>query len=370
VAGAGFAVGRNGVTVLEHGDHYFPATLVYRTPLEGWTHVAIVFDHGMPKLFLNGQQVATGRKSGLTIYSGVDVTHGREIEPFRGQHSKVQQFDHALNESELVDLMRRTPRDPVKPPPDPASLTVFDPTGLRASERTLGLFEAGVYTAHLSNGTTRSVSVPTLPAPLPIAGPWLLRFPAGWGAPPQVELPQLTSWSEHADAGVRYFSGTATYTKTIEVPRGFVAPGHHVWLDLGDVQVVAEVRLNDRTVGTLWKPPFRIDITDALQPGANALEVRVTNLWVNRLIGDEQLPPDREWTKVPKRGGWALKEYPDWFTRGERSPTGRLTFATWRHYEKNAPLLPSGLLGPVLLRCEAELPANRFLPHDETASAR
>jgi hypothetical protein len=91
---------------------------------------------------------------------------------------------------------------------------------------------------------------------------------------------------------------------------------------------------------------------------------------VNRLIGDEQLPLDREWTKVPKRGGWALKEYPEWFKRGERSPTGRLTFATWRHYEKNAPLLSSGLLGPVLLRCEAELPANRFSPPDETPSAR
>jgi hypothetical protein len=188
-----------------------------------------------------------------------------------------------------------------------------------------------------------------------VDGSWKLRFPTGWSAPAEVEVPKLISWSEHADAGVRYFSGTATYTKTIEAPADFVGAGRRAWLDLGDVQVIAEVKLNGRDLGTLWKPPFRVDVTEALKPGRNELEVKVTNLWVNRLIGDEQLPVDREWTPVPRRGGAALKAYPEWLQRGERSPTGRFTFATWKHYEKNAPLMPSGLLGPVTIRAEVSV---------------
>ncbi len=85
-----------------------------------------------------------------------------------------------------------------------------------------------------------------------------------------------------------------------------------------------------------------MDITRALIPGQNELEVEVVNTWVNRMIGDEQLPTDAQWKD------WeTLVEWPDWFKQGRRSSTGRYTFTTARHYEKDSPLQPSGLLGPV-----------------------
>ena len=93
-----------------------------------------------------------------------------------------------------------------------------------------------------------------------------------------------------------------------------------------------------------------MDVTAALKAGANALEIRVANLWPNRLIGDEQEPPDAEYAK-----GGNLARWPEWLLKGEPRPSkGRFTFATWKHFEKNSPLLPSGLLGPVTLRAERD----------------
>ncbi len=107
-----------------------------------------------------------------------------------------------------------------------------------------------------------------------------------------------------------------------------------------------------RTLGTLWKPPFLVNLTSAAHAGTNALRVKVTNLWPNRLIGDEQLPDDREWS------GKALKAWPQWFLDGKPSPTGRLTFTTWHHWTRNDAPLSSGLLGPVQLEAVARLTPN------------
>jgi hypothetical protein len=153
-----------------------------------------------------------------------------------------------------------------------------------------------------------------------ITGPWALRFPPNWGAPEQVTLDKLISWSEHADAGVKYFSGTAVYSKTIQIPANLIGKDQPLYLDLGNVAVIAEVRLNGKNLGTLWKRPFRVDISAAAKAGDNALAVSVVNLWPNRLIRDSGLPE---------------KE--------------RLTWTTWNPYKPTDPLLPSGLLGPVRL---------------------
>ena len=183
-----------------------------------------------------------------------------------------------------------------------------------------------------------------LPVPQEITGGWDLSFPPHWGAPASVRLEKLISWSDHADAGVRYFSGTATYEKAIEISADHLQAGRELWLDLGAVKNFAEVSLNGQNFGVLWKPPFRVNLTAAAKPGVNKLVVKVTNLWPNRLIGDEQLPDDREWN------GKQLKEWPQWFLDGKPSPTGRLTFTTWHHWKKDDALLESGLLGPVMLR--------------------
>ena len=153
-----------------------------------------------------------------------------------------------------------------------------------------------------------------------VDGAWDARFQPGRGAPERVTLDSLESWSTHADAGVKYFSGTATYTKTVQAPAGWFAPGARLWLDLGDVRDLAEVSVNGTALGVVWKRPFRAEITAAAKPGANTIEVKVTNLWVNRMIGDRQPGASTQYT----------------FTR----PV---------FYKADSPLLPSGLLGPVRL---------------------
>lgn len=157
-------------------------------------------------------------------------------------------------------------------------------------------------------------------------------------------MEHLISWIDSTNTGVRYFSGTATYEKDIEIPADSMTNRRELWLDLGDVKNFAEVSLNGQDFGTLWKPPFRVNITTAVKPGTNKLLVKVTNLWPNRLIGDEQLPPDCEWD------GKQLKAWPQWLLDGKPSPTGRFTFTTWHHYTKDSSLLESGLIGPVTLR--------------------
>ena len=179
-----------------------------------------------------------------------------------------------------------------------------------------------------------------------VTGGWDVAFPSGWGAPEKVHLDSLCSWTEVPDDGVRFFSGAATYSRRVSLDKVLGADERLV-LDLGDVREFAEVAVNGVRHPVLWKPPFRVDVTEAARQSRDLeLMIRVTNLWVNRLIGDELLPPDREWQPGRK---W-LKEIPGWVKRGERSPTGRYTFTTWHHWTKADKPVPSGLLGPVALR--------------------
>lgn len=196
-----------------------------------------------------------------------------------------------------------------------------------------------------SDGSKRRLAAEAVPVPLEIAGPWTVEFPPNPGAPRSAVFEKLESWPRRPEAGIRYFSGTATYTREFKLPAERLGSDREVWLDLGGVQVIAEVRLNGRDLGILWKPPFRLNATSALRPGTNRLEVRVTNLWPNRMIGDEQLPDSMEW-----QGKRALPaRWRDWLLKGEPRPDGRVTFCTRKVYDKSAPLLDSGLIGPVRL---------------------
>lgn len=179
-----------------------------------------------------------------------------------------------------------------------------------------------------------------------VGGDWELSFTRGWNCPDKVTLPKLVSWTEIPDGEVRYFSGIATYAKTMALPLGFADGKGRVVLDLGQVKNVAEVTVNGKAYPPLWRPPFRVDVTDAVRAGEPVrLAVRVANLWPNRLIGDEQKPADCEWGYLWDK--LAIKEIPDWMKSGKPSPTGRLAFTTWHHWTKDDKLLPSGLLGPV-----------------------
>jgi hypothetical protein len=194
------------------------------------------------------------------------------------------------------------------------------------------------------------VKVDAVPPPVELRGPWEVRFAPGGGAPLQVQLEKLISWSAHSDPSVRHFSGAATYHTTFAwPPRTATGVTSLCFLDLGQVAVMAELKINGKDLGILWKPPFRVDVTDTLRPGENSLEVKVVNLWINRMIGDEQLPEDSE-----RNPNGTLKAWPKWVLEGKPSPTGRYTFTSWRLWKKDAPLVDSGLLGPVTLQFAAQ----------------
>jgi alpha-L-rhamnosidase len=126
-----------------------------------------------------------------------------------------------------------------------------------------------------------------------LTGPWEVRFPENLGAPQSLRMEKLTSWTDSSDPGVKYFSGTATYVKTVQAPVSWFSSGQHIYLDLGKVHDVAEVQVNGVPVGVAWAPPYRVDVTSALRQGANKLEIKVTNEWTNRQIGDRLLPAER-----------------------------------------------------------------------------
>lgn len=159
---------------------------------------------------------------------------------------------------------------------------------------------------------------------LTINGPWQVQFEPRRGAPAQITMDTLADWSKHSDAGVRHFSGVATYRTQFEWQPTAGGSASRLSLDLGRVQVMAGVKLNGRDLGVVWTTPPRLDTAGALRSGVNTLEVRVANLWPNRLIGDASLPEPQ-----------------------------RVTWTTWSPFTKDMPLLESGLLGPVrVLRSE------------------
>lgn len=164
-------------------------------------------------------------------------------------------------------------------------------------------------------------------------------------------LTQLMSWTEHPDPSIKYFSGTATYRNELIVPKDCLADDLLPILDLGRVEHLARVWINGHDAGIAWKPPFVVPIAGLLRAGTNSLLVEVTNLWPNRLIGDEHCPDDAEWETADFGGfpgfGEKLKRWPEWLKEGKKSPTGRTAFATWKLWFAKDRLLPSGLLGPV-----------------------
>jgi len=179
---------------------------------------------------------------------------------------------------------------------------------------------------------------------LELGGPWRVQFNPAWGGPKEpVVLENLIDWSKHRDKRICFYSGAAVYRTTFKAPPGFESESAGpLYLDLGAVHEFAQVKLNGRLLGTLWKRPFRVETAGALRRGINDLEITVVNLWPNRMIGDQSLPPDSSRT-----AGGTLRAWPRWLLEGKHSPTGRFTFASWCPYKASSRLLPSGLLGPV-----------------------
>lgn len=153
-----------------------------------------------------------------------------------------------------------------------------------------------------SASPSRTVALPVRTTKATIEGPWRVSFPPNFGAPPAITLAALQSWATHADEGVRYFSGTATYVKTVAASPQWFQAGARTLLDLGRVADVAEVTVNGKTFEPIWKPPYRVDVTGALRSGRNEIAIKVTNEWTNRIMGDQQAPAGRR-VLSPVAGG-------------------------------------------------------------------
>ena len=193
------------------------------------------------------------------------------------------------------------------------------PIQLEPHESLFVVFRAGPAPAGPTPGL-----VEALPVWQSLAGPWEVSFDPRWGGPAHTSFPSLISWTDSPDPGIRDYSGTATYSLEFDLPK--ILPSRAV-LDLGNVDIIASLAVNGQSLGDLWKTPFAADVTAALHPGKNRLEVKVANLWANRLIADAGLPEAKQ-----------------------------LTWTNYAPYRAGAPRLPSGLLGPVVLRAAASVP--------------
>jgi hypothetical protein len=199
-----------------------------------------------------------------------------------------------------------------------------------------------------------------------IAGAWNVSFDPKWGGPKNITFNTLQDWSTRPETGIKYYSGTAVYTKIFDMKQA--ASASKLYLNLGEIHNIARITLNGHDLGILWCAPWQLEIpAGVLKPAGNKLTIVVVNTWVNRLIGDEQLPDDVDlvsWNPntdhagdFPRKGSYdvnigshRIKYIPEWVTNDtERPKTGRYTFTSWRFYNKDAPLLPAGLIGPVTI---------------------
>lgn len=227
-------------------------------------------------------------------YEELTVTfrvEGREAELWNPETGEITQVSYTLNKG-TTDV-------PLNLKPNDAVFVVF---------------------RNKTSESSRIISRPSESQLATIEGPWEVTFQEGREAPAQVTLEDLEPWNENASPGIKYFSGTGTYFKTINIAAEWLANDQQVWIDLGEVKNLAEVIVNGQSLGIVWKLPFCVNLTPALKEGDNHLEIKVTDLWVNRLIGDQQ-----------------------------PGVTNPVTYTTQPFYRATSPLLPSGLLGPVKL---------------------
>lgn len=210
---------------------------------------------------------------------------------------------------------------------NPNSLSLFRPYKQK-SKIIAEVFQPGEYEFVSSRGIKNKLKVDSIAKEITIDSPWKVHFPSGWGAPPRIIFEKLISWTESENDGIKYFSGTAEYANEFVLSVDQIKEGK-IYIDLGNVQELAEVSLNDKPIAISWVPPFIIDITDYSVFGINQIKVKVTNLWPNRIIGDQYLPKEKRYTK----------------TNVEK-------------FTKDYPLRISGLLGPVKIIFSKLVPIN------------
>jgi hypothetical protein len=335
---------RNGVVVFEKEDENLIAVLMAIMPISSWTHFTVVYEDGKPSLYVNGEFIKEGKKSEKTIHPVIGKYYKNDkLFYYDGDLTTPEVFDYPLSSSKVKEIFDLGI-------PLSQNFPVVEP--FQGNSPALLFWQNGNFTLKDASDKISELEVKGIKKPIELKGKWTVNFQEERGAPDKVVLEELASLHTHPDNGVKYFSGTATYHKKFNADESLFADHKRSFLDLGRIAVIAEVFLNNKNLGIVWKPPYRIDVTDFVLAGENDLQVKVTNLWPNRLIGDEHLPVENEFREFGPNG-CGIVDFPDWYKQGMPKPGGgRVTFSTWRHFDKDAPLLESGLIGPVVI-CNA-----------------
>lgn len=337
--GAGHA--SMGLSITQHGIRLYEQetqareVLYVPEPLQGWNFINIIYKNNIPIVYINGVKRAEGRKSLFVVHSNPNelAPVNPLLQLFQGENTRPVWTAHVLDSATIRNLFAQGRPTESLPP----TLYLNGNRFIR---------QKGSYSL-LNPGEPRPSKSPSLlKKTLPVYNlscDWLVRFPDGKGAPAQFRMDTLISLHLVDTFGIRHFSGTATWHRTFNIdPKDLF--GKHFILDLGQVANMAELYVNGKSAGMSWKPPHRTDVTSLLRPGENQLEIRVTNLWVNRLLGDEAFPVENQYDAWGK-----LTTLPDWFVANQPKTGQRIGFVTWKQYDRSAPLVESGLIGPITL---------------------
>lgn len=299
-AAVGLSMGQNCVRVYERSLSN-KEVLETAQPMEGWTHIALVYENNRPFLYINGKLVAEGKKSMYVCSPACDVPMAEEqyLASFEGDQTDIKYSERALSPVEIADEVSKGLPDTRLPQGSSVLCTLNDD--------------------------------------------WKVNFPVWSKITKDVVLPKLISLRLHKDFDVKHFSGTCTYKKTFVLKKADIKGHNEMILDLGRVENIASVSVNGSVPVLLWKPPYSLSIISMLKEGNNVLEINITNLYPNRMIGDEYLPEKYGYDTYGR-----IIQFPSWYVSQKEEPDRvRVLFSPWKYYKKTDPLLDSGLLGPV-----------------------
>ncbi|KAI5852787.1 hypothetical protein DFP73DRAFT_602938 [Morchella snyderi] len=333
----GFGLGTNGFLLSESSANTPATVLEVAMPISGWTHFAIVYTANLPVVYINGKVAGAGKKSSSIVHPGVGTpdSTSQMVNRFEGDQISLKVHPSSLTAADISALFENDLPEPIAPP----AIEILN------QKNSLLFRENGEFKFNLSNGRTKSLNITSVSSTT-ISGPWTVSLPEGSGVNSNITLDKLQSLHKHDDFDIAHFSGTATWTTSFNFSN-HSRTSSKILLNLGRVDNIAQVFVNGKDAGLLWKPPYEIDITSCVKsgPAINLLAVEVTNLWPNRLIGDESLPVEAAFNSTNEN--LAVLEFPDWYLNNQPKTGERVTFTSWRHFESDGPLYESGLLGPV-----------------------
>ncbi|MFD0991107.1 glycosyl hydrolase [Mariniflexile jejuense] len=329
-ATCGISIGQNGIKVFEEATKR-ETVLELDIMIEGWSYIDLIYRNNKPLLFINGVMVKEGSTSKYQVHPGLETPSSNDqiVSSFEGNYTDIILKEKSLSQEDILLSYK-------KGIPSLSLISAIEP-----SENDAWLFtQNGTY--QFLGRDEKTIAINDCQV-VDYNHDWQLEFLGSLkNTPSAIKIGELMSLRKHSDFNVKHFSGTMVYSKTIQLKSSAFISGRKFLLDLGRVEVIAKVYVNDKEVQLLWKEPYCADITKYVVHGKNTIKIEVTNLWANRLIGDEYLAVENEFSKDK-----FIHQLPKWYKENKIKPGDRTTFSVWKNFEKTDPLLESGLLGPV-----------------------